>query len=57
MVGYLVVIGAGTIVIAALAVIGFAGFRNGDFTGEAMARALLKDLKAATPGDREPGRN
>jgi hypothetical protein len=57
MVGFLVVIGVGVIVLAVLAVIGFAGFKNGDHTGEALARSLRKDLEAATPRDRGAGRS
>jgi hypothetical protein len=44
------------IVLAALAVFAFDGFRNGDFTSEALARALRKDLEASAPG-REAGRS
>lgn len=35
------------LVLAGLIVLAFAGFRNGDFTGEALARALRADLEAA----------
>jgi hypothetical protein len=39
-------------VLAALTVLALAGFRNGDFTGEALARALRADL-AASGADNE----
>jgi len=45
------------IAFVALAVLGFAGFRNGDFTGDALVRALRKDLDGTTPEDREAGRS
>jgi hypothetical protein len=45
------------IVLAGLAVFAFDGFRNGDFTGEALARALREDLTAATRRDRGAGRS
>jgi len=40
-------IGVLAVVLAGLVVFAFEGFRNGDFTGEALARALRKDLEAA----------
>lgn len=57
MVGYDVVIAVCMIAFVALAVLGFAGFRNGDFTGDALVRALRKDLDGTTPEDREAGRS
>lgn len=57
MVGYLAVAAALVVVLAAVVVFAFDGFRNGDFTGEALARALRKDLKAATPRGRGAGRS
>lgn len=56
MVGYLVVSAGSVIVLAAVIIFAFDGFRNGDFTGEALARALRKDLEV-TPGDRGAGRS
>ena len=50
-----VVIAATALLIAAGAFLGWAGFRNGDYTGEALARALRKELEeAAAKGDRIP---
>lgn len=44
-----------TVVFAALGVPAVAGFRNGDFTGEAHARALQRDLEAgAADHDHSP---
>jgi hypothetical protein len=40
-------IGVLAIPLAGLIVFAFDGFGNGDFTGEALARALEKDLRAA----------
>ncbi len=40
-----VLIAVSLLVFAALTILGFAGFRNGDWTGEALARALRKDLE------------
>lgn len=42
-----IVIAANALVIAAGAFMGWLGFRNGDYTGEALARALRKDLEEA----------
>jgi hypothetical protein len=57
-VGYLAVAAALVVVLAAVAVFAFDGFRNGDFTGEALARALREDLQqAATRWDRGAGRS
>jgi hypothetical protein len=47
MLTYFLWIGLPLIVLAGLIVYAFDGFRNGDFTGEALARALRKDLEAA----------
>jgi hypothetical protein len=47
MLTYFLWIGLLLIVLAGLIVYAFDGFRNGDFTGEALARALAKDLEAA----------
>ena len=47
MAALLVVLAVATAVFTALAVLAVAGFRNGDFTGEALARALRRDLEAA----------
>jgi hypothetical protein len=53
-----VAIAVSVIVLAGLAVFAFDGFRNGDFTGEALARALREDLKAAAKRwDRGAGRS
>ena len=58
MVGFLIVIGVGVIVLALLAIIALAGFRNGDFTGDALARVLREDLEAAARRwDRGAGRS
>jgi hypothetical protein len=46
-------IGVLAVVLAGLLVFAFEGFRNGDFTGEALARALRKDLEAAAGDARE----
>ncbi|MGH3206659.1 MAG: hypothetical protein ACRDNO_02735 [Trebonia sp.] len=55
MAGFLIAIAVSAIVLAALTVLALAGFRNGDYTGEALARALRKDLEAgATQNDRIP---
>jgi hypothetical protein len=51
-----VAVAASVIVLAALAIFAFDGFRNGDFTGEALYRALRKDLETTPPG-RAAGRN
>jgi hypothetical protein len=53
-VSYFLWIGVLAIVLAGLIVFAFDGFRNGDFTGEALARALRKDLAAAAGEDRVP---
>ena len=47
MLNYFLWIGVLLIVLAGLAVFAFDGFRNGDFTGAALARALEKDLEEA----------
>jgi hypothetical protein len=47
MVSYFLWIGVLAIVLAGLIVFAFDGFRNGDFTGAALARALRQDLAAA----------
>jgi hypothetical protein len=44
---YFLWIGVLGIVLAGLVIFAFDGFRNGDFTGEALARALERDLRAA----------
>jgi hypothetical protein len=44
---YFLWIGLPVIGLAGLIGYAFDGFRNGDFTGEALARALRKDLEAA----------
>jgi hypothetical protein len=57
MLTYFFCIGGPAIVLAGLVVLAFAGFRNGDFSGEALARALRADLEAAaseTGEDRVP---
>jgi hypothetical protein len=54
---YFLTIGLLLIVLAGLIVYALDGFRNGDFTGHALARALRKDLEAAAReagGDRLP---
>jgi hypothetical protein len=54
---FLIAIAAVAIVLAAFTALALAGFRNGDFTGEALARALRKDLEAAAAeSDRIPPR-
>jgi hypothetical protein len=54
---FLIAVGASAIALAALTLLALAGFRNGDFTGEALARALRKDLEAAAAEhDRIPPR-
>lgn len=50
-------IGVLAIVLAGLIVFAFNGFRNGDFSGEALARALREDLKAAAGETGETGEN
>jgi hypothetical protein len=58
MVSFLVVIGVCVIGLAVLAFVAFAGFRNGDFTGDALARVLREDLEAAARRwDRGAGRS
>ena len=47
MLSFFLWIGVLAVVLAGLVVFAFEGFRNGDFTGEALARALRKDLEAA----------
>ena len=42
-----IVSAAGVLVLAAAIFLTWAGFRNGDWTGDALARALTKDLKEA----------
>jgi hypothetical protein len=55
MADFFIVIAAGAIVIAAGAFLTWAGFRNGDWTGEALARALRRELEeAAAKGERIP---
>jgi hypothetical protein len=47
------VIAAAAVTLAAAVVLTWAGFRNGDWSGEGLARALRKDLeKAAADNDR-----
>jgi len=54
LVGYLALAAALVVMLVALALFAFDGFRNGDFTGEALARALHRDLaEAARRWDRE----
>jgi hypothetical protein len=49
------VIAAGAVAIAAAIILTWAGFRNGDWTGEALARSLRKHLEqAAAEDDRVP---
>ena len=43
---FLLVIALGGAVLVGLMIVALAGFRNGDFTGEALARALRQDLEA-----------
>jgi len=47
MLTYFLCVGLLLIVLAGLIGYAFDGFRNGDFTGETLARALRKDLEAA----------
>jgi hypothetical protein len=47
MASFLIAVAMSAIVLAACTALALAGFRNGDFTGEALARALRKDLEAA----------
>ena len=55
MASLLVVIAAAAVVVAAAVALTWAGFRNGDWTGAALACALRKDLeKAANDGDHVP---
>jgi hypothetical protein len=54
MADFLIAIAVSAIVLAALTVLALAGFRNGDFTGEALARALRADLEAAAQNERTP---
>jgi hypothetical protein len=55
MASFLIAIAASAIVLAGLTVVALTGFRNGDFTGEALARALRADLEAAAAeNDRTP---
>jgi hypothetical protein len=55
MASLVIVIAAGAVTLAAALVLTWAGFRNGDWSGEALARALRKDLeRAAAENDRVP---
>ena len=47
MASFLITVAVSAIAFAALAVLARAGFRNGDFSGEALTRALRKDLEQA----------
>jgi hypothetical protein len=49
---YLVAIAVSVVVLAAMSLLAYAGFRNGDWTGEALARSLRRDLDAGE--DRVP---
>lgn len=46
MAGFFVTVIVGAIVLVALAALAVDGLRRGDHTGEALARALQKDLEA-----------
>jgi hypothetical protein len=53
--GFFIVIAAGAVAIAAAIILTWAGFRNGDWTGEALARVLRADLeKGAAENRRVP---
>lgn len=55
MAGFFIVIAAGAVAIAAAIILTWAGFRNGDWTGEALARTLRADLeKGAAENGRVP---
>jgi hypothetical protein len=54
MASFLIAIAVSAIVLAALTVPALAGFRNGDFAGEALARALRADLEAAAENEHTP---
>lgn len=47
MAGLLIASGAGVFTLAAAIFLLWAGFRNGDMTGDALARALREDMEAA----------
>jgi hypothetical protein len=47
---FVIVIAAGALTLAAAIVLTWAVFRNGTWTGEALARALRKDLEKAAAG-------
>jgi len=50
MLSYFLWIGVPLLLLAGVIVLAFAGFRNGDFSGEALARALRADLERAAAG-------
>ncbi len=56
MASLIVVSGAGVLVLAAAIFLTWAGFRSGDWTGDALAQALSKDLEeaAAAKNDQVP---
>jgi hypothetical protein len=47
----LIAIAAAVLTLAAALFLLWGGFRNGDWTGEALARSLRKDLEAAAADD------
>jgi hypothetical protein len=51
MASFVIVMAAAAVVLAAAVILTWAGFRNGDWTGEALARSLRKDLEQAAAED------